>query len=139
MVLKPSDLSGPARAHHHHGPEKNLQLEAGYIYADCTSSRRISLAVRRRTIHLQQLQQPSLAGRAYTQRHPERRRPVSINAKAGLGLPSGRNTTGEGLNGRVFVVPDVKQGIQSSDPQQVSYPWDRVHQLKFTALLLHRG
>jgi hypothetical protein len=30
-------------AHHHHGPENNLQLEAGYICADCTSSKNLAL------------------------------------------------------------------------------------------------
>ena len=31
------------RAHHHHGPENNLQLEAGYVCADCASSKNLSL------------------------------------------------------------------------------------------------
>ena len=36
-------------------PENNLQLEAGYIYADCTSSNKSPLAVERRTIHYHSL------------------------------------------------------------------------------------
>jgi len=36
-------------------PENILHLEAGYIYADCPFVNFNPLAVRRRTIHLQQL------------------------------------------------------------------------------------
>lgn len=32
-----------------------------------------------------------------------------------------------------------KDGIQAGDLQQVNYLWTWVHQLKFTALPLHRG
>jgi len=67
---------------------------------------------------------------------PERRAILSPSCNAGLELR--RNTT-ESLNSRVLVVPYVKHGIQASDPQQVNYLWTWVHQLKFTALPLHRG
>jgi hypothetical protein len=36
-------------------PETRLQLEAGYIYADCVSSTMFTLALRRRTIQYQYL------------------------------------------------------------------------------------
>jgi hypothetical protein len=41
-------------------PENNLQLEAGYIYADCTSPNQSPLAVERRTIHLRELLRPAV-------------------------------------------------------------------------------
>ena len=46
------DYQGRARADHHDAPGDHSPLEAGYIFADCFSSNPISLAVRRRTIHI---------------------------------------------------------------------------------------
>ncbi len=54
VVVDRSPYKGPARADHHRGPEKNLQLEAGYIYADC-SSPQPTPPVTRRTIHYRSL------------------------------------------------------------------------------------
>ena len=46
------DYQERARADHHDAPGDHSPLEARYIFADCFSSNPISLAVRRRTIHI---------------------------------------------------------------------------------------